>query len=238
LLEPERFPQTFLLRGQNGDGAAAGSGLVRGERHPQRTQHGTPVRGGDTKKGGKGGKGTWGAAGVESEPTRMRNGAIDTHDPNYNSSSGSDDEGEVATPPRATRPGSVPAPSALAQPQPQPQLQPQGATFKRVALEQLFGQAPPPPVAAPAASLPTPQLPVPQLQQQQQQGNEKRKSEQYAGGAHHNIPEASALPLPASLGGTPLKPRHGAAGTSGTVASPDAAARMEQSLKALLRINS
>ncbi len=236
---PEPFPQTFLLRGQSGETAAAGSGLARGERHPQRSQRGTPVRGGDTKKGGKGGKGTWGAPGLESEPPRMRNGAIDSHDPNYSSSGSSEEEHE--TPERVTRPGSVPAPSALPQHQPpEHHSQPQSAaTFKRVPLEQLFGQA-----AAPAA-LPAPAgLPAPQQQQQQQppqqqqqQAQDKRKSEQYAGGAHHNIPEASALPLPASLGGTPQKQASRPGGALGA-GSPDAAQRLEQSLKALLRINS
>jgi hypothetical protein len=45
--------QTFLLTGQEP------TKYARGERHPQRTRLGTPVRGGDTKKGGRGGKGTW-----------------------------------------------------------------------------------------------------------------------------------------------------------------------------------
>lgn len=178
----------------------------------------------------------------------MRNGAIDSHDPNY-SSSGSDDEPEHrATVSQPTRPGSVPTPSTLQQQQQPPPAQ--ATSFKRIGLEELFAAQQTAaaassaatmtaPSSLPSSALPSPGLPTPGLPVG---AAEKRKSEQYAGGAHHNIPEASALPLPASLNSTPQKqhsrPGQPPTAAAAAAASPDAALRMEQSLKALLRINS
>ncbi len=236
---PERLsPQTFLLKGDSGDTVVASNGaaLARGERHPQRTRLGTPVRGGDTKKGGRGGKGTWGATGSETDSS-MRNGALDRRDPNYSSGSSDDDEqlrpvaraasaapAPAATPAAATQGGSAPT---------------QATVFKRIPVEQLFqsaAAAPSPPSSS--SGLPTP---VASAVAAGGGGGDMRKAEQYAGGAHHNIPEASKVPLPASLGSTPTKQSR-AAGLQQQQqqqanGSPDAA-RIEQALKALLRLNS
>merc|ERR1711991_958024 len=114
---PQQNLQTFLLSGQP-DGRPD---RVKGERHPQRSRLGTPVRGGDTKKKGRGGKGTWMGDG-SLEP--MKNGALDRNDPNY-SSSGSSSDDEDAYAHRAS----------ISYPQQQPQ---QVRQFKRIGLDQLF----------------------------------------------------------------------------------------------------
>jgi hypothetical protein len=215
--------KTFLLKAKGDE--TSPTTLARGERHPQRTKQGTPVRGGGTKKGGKGGKGTWlGDGSADHHP--MRNGAIDRRDPNYSSSS-SDEEPAVAVQRSAsvsvieqrerTQSGSAPTVNS-------------SGGFKRIGLDQLFGGQQQP-------------------QQQQQQHPSKsvsaasvpaaatEKKEQYAGGAHHNIPEASTLPLPASLGNTPQKNRTSAASLVAHSPEGFSARQMEQSLKALLRID-
>ena len=199
------------------------SSLARNERHPQRSHKGRPVRGGDTKKGGRGGKGTWLGDGSDAA---MRHGALDRRDPNYCSSSSSSSEDE-ATPQRQHQ--------HQHQHQHQQQLQqrdvplsqsesaPTAGGFKRIELGQLFGGY-------------VGQMPNGSPSSASSSSSSTATKEQYAGGAHHNIPEASTLPLPASLSNTPQKAR---ASSSAVVSSPDtlSARQIEQSLKAMLRID-
>lgn len=233
----EPRPQSFLLS------VDSDKPLARGERHPQRRANGTPARGGASKKNGDG-RGNWGVAGDTRFDGAMPGGALDRDDPNFSSSEGSPSHSPTQRP--------VHAHTA-------PVL---GDGYKRVALDDLFATAlvaaaPAPAAASVVAPTTPPTTPArggikPAAGQSMSTGKQANKkkgkkaadsvnatrassAEQYAGGAHHNIPVATALPLPSSLTASPAKSAPSLV-PSQPRQQPVAAQQLEQTLKEMLNI--
>lgn len=216
------------------------------ERHPQKkNRDGTPVRGGSSKKGGEG-VGNWGVANVQYDV--MRGGALDKRDPNYASS---DDEMDSRSPDRPkmrhTKSTELRNNPKIEEPVPQ---------FKRIGIDELFGSAP--------AEMTTTSATTSAKSSPAKGKNMSRKSvkditsDQYAGGAHHNIPSVNELPIPNNLvtsgdstrtpANTPMKKKNGrrsaeqkqqrknVENVAHTQSQSTSTIQMEQSLKALLNI--
>ena len=180
------------------------------------------------KKNGFGGKGTWEGDGSDSW---MKNGSLDNHDPNYSSSTSSDDD-ETSN-----------VSSSLSYPPRQ---------FKRIELGQLFEQASTGKVSASSAAQASSPTNAEEKTGKKKNGKKKKKIDpvdgKHAGGAHHTqMPEASKLPLPSSLTNTPRKSRASNSNIciSNYPNSPNVksdnfknseAVKMEQSLKQMLNI--
>jgi len=238
----QRNLQTFLLTGDEP------TQYARGDRHPQRSRLGTPVRGGDTKKGGRGGKGTWeGSIMDRGNYDDMRNGALDRRDPNYYSSSSDEEDQPVASHVAPVQAHSAPAPS-----------------FKRIELDQLFDAGKKANGATSGTTSPakTPVKKKGGKGKGNKSGGDNSSSasgaDKFAGGAHQtNAPDAGRLPLPSSLTTTPQKNRTSRSNVASPqqqqppvsqpipmvapVAAPpphsgNSAVQMEQSLKAMLNI--
>lgn len=169
------------------------------------------MRGRGTKKKGHG-QGNWGSALQDDE--HLRTGHMDARDPNYSSSSASsansseDDDRLSTSAPLANGFSRAPSHPVLGAQQPHAFLPPTRMTsepaFKRIDVEQLFKSANGG-LVAPASSgstsaAPTPAMPAPVFPTAGAVAvTQKSGSEQYAGGAHHNIPDPQSLPQPSTL---------------------------------------